>query len=237
MVLPAPLAPVTMNSGKSGTGSRVPQQGQCRTGPSWRSSAVSGPQVRQKVSSGGCSDGVKGGSGAVEGFAVGERATQPGLVLVEDADLEVRLPFRPRRGDLVDGAELESEPVVIGRVAEERHQRLAERVGRAQDGVHERAADAVLLAVRTDGQRAERAARRRELRDTRDAGYAYVVIDGALISADQVAATGRSTPASTIANRDAGSRQDSDPDQCGRRAVANGGCAEARCVFAERSSD
>jgi hypothetical protein len=37
----------------------------------------------------------------------------------------------------------------------QRGQRLAECVGRAQDGVHERAAGAVLLAVRADGQRAE----------------------------------------------------------------------------------
>jgi hypothetical protein len=48
-----------------------------------------------------------------------------GLVLGEDTDLEVRLPFR------------------------------LECVGRAQDGVHERAADAVLLVVRADGQWAE----------------------------------------------------------------------------------
>ena len=37
-----------------------------------------------------------------------------------------------------------------------RYQRLAERVGRAQDGMHERGAHAVPLAVRPDGQRAER---------------------------------------------------------------------------------
>src|SRR5580704_6986155 len=58
------------------------------------------------------------GSGAVKGFGVGEHAVQAGLVLGQDADLEVRLPFRPGRGDLVNGAELESEPLVISRVAE-----------------------------------------------------------------------------------------------------------------------
>jgi hypothetical protein len=64
----------------------------------------------------------------------------------------VRLPLRPGRGDLVDGAELEAEPAVVRRVAEQRGQWLAARVGRAQDGVHERAADAVPLPVRPDGQ-------------------------------------------------------------------------------------
>src|SRR6266511_6302427 len=91
------------------------------------------------------------GSGAVEGFGVGERAAQPGMVRAQDADLEVRLPLRLGRSDVVGGAELESEPAVVGRVAEQRGQRLAECVGRAQDGVHERAAGAVPLAVRADG--------------------------------------------------------------------------------------
>src|SRR5438034_541097 len=58
-------------------------------------------------------------SGPVEGFGVGERAAQPGLVCAQDADLEVRLPFRPGRGDLVGGAELESEPSIVPRVAEQ----------------------------------------------------------------------------------------------------------------------
>ena len=65
-------------------------------------------------------------SGPVEGFGVGEHAAQPGLVSAQDADLEVRLPFRPGRGDLVDGAELESEPAVVPRVAEQGDKRLAE---------------------------------------------------------------------------------------------------------------
>src|SRR6266568_3957329 len=95
-------------------------------------------------------------SGPVEGFGVAEHAAQPGLIFAQDADLEVRLPFRPGRGDLVGGAELESEPAVVPRVAEQRGQRLAESVSRAQDGVHERAAGAVPLVVRPDGQRAER---------------------------------------------------------------------------------
>ena len=68
----------------------------------------------------------------------------------------MRLPFRPGRDDLVDAAELEPEPAVVRRVAEQRGQRLSECVSRAQDGVHERAADAVPLPVRPDGQRAER---------------------------------------------------------------------------------
>jgi hypothetical protein len=79
-----------------------------------------------------------------------------GLVSAQDADLEVRLPFRLGRGDLVDAAELESEPAVVRRVAEQGGQWLAEGVSRAQDGVHERAADPVPLVVRPDGQRAER---------------------------------------------------------------------------------
>src|SRR5947207_2044712 len=70
-------------------------------------------------------------------------------------DLEVRLPLRPGRGDLVGDAELESEPAVVGRVAEQGDQRLAEGVGGAQDGVHEGAAGAVPLPVGADGQRAE----------------------------------------------------------------------------------
>src|SRR2546429_7133599 len=40
-------------------------------------------------------------SGPVEGFGVGEHAAQPGLIFAQDADLEVRLPFRPGRRDLV----------------------------------------------------------------------------------------------------------------------------------------
>jgi len=68
----------------------------------------------------------------------------------------VQLPFRPGRRDLVVSGEPEPELAVVGRVAEQHDQRLAERVGRAQDGVHERAADAVPLPVRPDGQRAER---------------------------------------------------------------------------------
>ncbi len=44
-------------------------------------------------------------SGPVEWFGVGERAAQPGLVPGQDADLEVRLPFRLGRGDLAGGAE------------------------------------------------------------------------------------------------------------------------------------
>src|SRR5712671_903993 len=95
-------------------------------------------------------------SGPVEGFGVGEHAAQPGLVPAQDADLEVRLPFRPGWRDLAGGAELEAEPAVVPRVAEQGGQRLAEGVSRAQDGVHERAADTVPLPVRPDGQRAER---------------------------------------------------------------------------------
>jgi hypothetical protein len=40
---------------------------------------------------------------------------------------------------------------------------------------------------------------RRAVRDTKKAGYAFVVLDGTLIPIDQVARTARSTPASTSA--------------------------------------
>jgi hypothetical protein len=40
--------------------------------------------------------------GPVEGVGVDEHAAQPGLISARDADLEVRLPFRPGRGDLTD---------------------------------------------------------------------------------------------------------------------------------------
>ena len=152
VVLLVPLAPVTMKSGKSGTGSRsgavedfVAVAFECGVGTAgqaegflWR---LRGWRHR--------------GSGAVERFGIGEHAAHPGVVLGKNADLKVRPPLRPWRSDLVDGAELESEPSVVGRVAEQRDQRLTECVGRAQDGVHERAADAGVLVVRTDGQRAE----------------------------------------------------------------------------------
>src|SRR5712691_8065637 len=95
-------------------------------------------------------------SGPVEGFGVGERAAQPGLVAGQDSDLEVRLPLRPRRRDLVDGAGPESEPAVVGGIAEQRDQRFAERVGGTEDGVHQGAAHPAPLAVRPDGQRPER---------------------------------------------------------------------------------
>jgi hypothetical protein len=49
-----------------------------------------------------------------------------------------------------------AEPAVVPWVAEQGDQRLAEGVSGAQDGMHERAADAVPLVVRPDGQRAER---------------------------------------------------------------------------------
>jgi hypothetical protein len=81
---------------------------------------------------------------------------QPGLISAQDADLEVRLPFRPGRRDLAGGAEHESEPAVVPRVAQQRGEWLAEGVSRAQDGMHERAADAVPLVVRPHGQRADR---------------------------------------------------------------------------------
>src|ERR1700761_7570322 len=58
-------------------------------------------------------------SGPVGGLGVGRHAAQPGLIFAQDADLEVRLPVRHGRSDLVDGAELEAEPAVVGRVAEQ----------------------------------------------------------------------------------------------------------------------
>src|SRR5258707_10611633 len=88
------------------------------------------------------------GSGPVEGFGVGEHAAQPGLIPAQDADLEVRLPFRIGRGDLVDGAELEAEAAVVPRVAEQGGQRLAEGGNPAPDGGHWRAARALPLVVR-----------------------------------------------------------------------------------------
>lgn len=56
---------------------------------------------------------------------------------------------------MVLGAEPESEPAVVGRVAEQRYQGFAERVGRAEDRVNEGASHSAALAVRTDAQRAE----------------------------------------------------------------------------------
>ena len=72
-------------------------------------------------------------SGPVEGFGVGEHAAEPGLIPAQDADLEVRLPFRLGRGDLVGGAEVESEPAVVapGRRA---GRQAARRVRRPRPG-------------------------------------------------------------------------------------------------------
>ena len=61
-----------------------------------------------------------------------------------------------RNLDPVLAAEPKPEPAVVGGRAEQRDQRLAQRVGRAQDGVHEGAPDTAALAVRADGQRPER---------------------------------------------------------------------------------
>jgi 3-oxoacyl-[acyl-carrier protein] reductase len=75
----------------------------------------------------------------VEGPGVAERPAHRGPVGRQRPDLEVRLPARHGRGDLVVAARPEPEPPVVARVAQQRHQRLAQRVARTQHGVHQRA--------------------------------------------------------------------------------------------------
>jgi 3-oxoacyl-[acyl-carrier protein] reductase len=94
--------------------------------------------------------------GPVEGLGVAERPAHRRPVGRQRPDLEVRLPVRHRRGDPVVASEPEPEPAIIARVSEQRHQRLAERVARAQHGVHQRAADPGALPAGMDGQRAQR---------------------------------------------------------------------------------
>jgi hypothetical protein len=54
VVLPAPLGPVTTNSGSAGTSVTAPQDAQRSSGAAGsRSSTARGPQVRQKTSDGG----------------------------------------------------------------------------------------------------------------------------------------------------------------------------------------
>jgi 3-oxoacyl-[acyl-carrier protein] reductase len=92
----------------------------------------------------------------VERLGVAERAAHRRPVGGEQPDLEVRLPAGHRRGDLVVAAEPEPEPAVVAGISEQRHQGLAERVARAEHGVHQGAADAGALPVGPDGQRAQR---------------------------------------------------------------------------------
>jgi 3-oxoacyl-[acyl-carrier protein] reductase len=89
-----------------------------------------------------------------------ERPAHLGPVPGQHPDLENRLPLGHRRGDLVLPAQPEPEPPVVPGVADQRHQRLAERVARAQHRVHQRAAHPGPLPVRPHGQRAQRQHRR-----------------------------------------------------------------------------
>ena len=93
--------------------------------------------------------------GPVERLGVAERTAHRRPVGLQQPDLEVRLPAGHRRGDLVVAAEPEPEPAVVTGISEQRHQRLTERVGRAQHGVHQRAPDSGSLPVGPDGQRAQ----------------------------------------------------------------------------------
>jgi 3-oxoacyl-[acyl-carrier protein] reductase len=92
----------------------------------------------------------------VERLGEAERPAHVGPVPGQQPDLEVRPPAGHRRDDLVLPAQPEPEPPVIPGVAEQRHQRLAERVARTQHGVHQRAAHPGPLPVRPYGQRAQR---------------------------------------------------------------------------------
>jgi 3-oxoacyl-[acyl-carrier protein] reductase len=96
----------------------------------------------------------------VERLGEAERPAHLGPVRGQQPDLEVRLPAGDRRGDLVLPAQPEPEPPVIPGVAQQRHQRLTERVARTQHGVHQRAAHPGPLPVRPHGQRTQRQHRR-----------------------------------------------------------------------------
>jgi len=100
------------------------------------------------------------GLDAVERLGIAERPAHLAPVPGQQPDLEVRLPAGHRRGDLVLPAQPEPEPPVIPGIAEQRHQRLAQRVARTQHGVHQRAAHPGPLPVRPHGQRAQRQHRR-----------------------------------------------------------------------------
>jgi 3-oxoacyl-[acyl-carrier protein] reductase len=84
-----------------------------------------------------------------------ERPAHHGPVPGQHPDLEHRLPLGHRRGDLVLPARPEPEPPVVPGVADQRHQRLAQRVARAQHRVHQRAAHPGPLPVRPHGQRTQ----------------------------------------------------------------------------------
>jgi 3-oxoacyl-[acyl-carrier protein] reductase len=99
---------------------------------------------------------LPGWLGPVERLGVAEQAADRRPVGREQPDLEVWLPVGHRRADLVVPAEPESEPAVVARISEQRHQRLAERVAGSQHGVHQRGADSGPLPVRPDRQRAQR---------------------------------------------------------------------------------
>ena len=103
---------------------------------------------------------LPGWLGPVERLGVAERAAHRWPVGRQQPDLEVRLPVGHRWGDLVVAAKPESEPAVVPGIAEQRHQRLAQRVARTQHGVHQRAAHPGALLVGPDGQRTQRQHRR-----------------------------------------------------------------------------
>ena len=94
--------------------------------------------------------------GPVEGLGKAERAAHRRPVGGEQPDLEMRLPAGHRRGDQVLTAQPEPEPPVVPGIAEQRHQRLVQRVARTQHGVHQRAAHPGALPVGPDGQRTQR---------------------------------------------------------------------------------
>jgi 3-oxoacyl-[acyl-carrier protein] reductase len=100
------------------------------------------------------------GLGTVERLGVAEHPAHLAPVPGQQPDLEVRPPPGHRRGDLVLIAQPEPEPPVVPRIAEQRHQRLAQRVARAQHRVHQRAAHPGPLPVRPHGQRTQRQHRR-----------------------------------------------------------------------------
>lgn len=89
-----------------------------------------------------------------ERLGVCERAGG-GPVRRQRSDLEVLAPRGVRRGDAVLGGWPEPEARVVRRAAEQRDQRLTERVSGAEDGVHHCGADAASLLVGTYGDRPE----------------------------------------------------------------------------------
>jgi hypothetical protein len=92
------------------------------------------------------------GSEPVERSGVLETAGQA-FVLAEGSDLKVITPCGDRRGYPNRLRWNEAEPAVVGRVAEQPDQGLAERVGRAENSVHQGGTQAGSLAARENTQR------------------------------------------------------------------------------------